>query len=150
MADIKSPEERSRNMAKIRSRDTKPEDYVRKLLFGQGYRYRKNVNGIPGHPDAWLPKYNTALFVHGCFWHRHAGCVYASVPKSRTEFWNAKFEANVKRDMKIRRRLEEDGIRQLTVWECTVKKMSKDPDFRSAVMKEIENFIRSDGQRLEI
>ena len=117
MADIKSPEERSRNMAKIRSRDTKPEDYVRKLLFGQGYRYRKNVSGIPGHPDAWLPKYNTALFVHGCFWHRHAGCRYAYTPKSRVDFWTDKFRKNTARDAAVREQLAAGGIRVLVIWE---------------------------------
>ena len=120
MADIKSPQERSRNMAKIRSRDTKPEDYVRKLLFGQGYRYRKNVGGIPGHPDAWLPKYNTALFVHGCFWHRHAGCRYAYTPKSRVDFWADKFQKNIARDSAVRKQLADGKIRVLVIWECTV------------------------------
>ena len=148
--DTLTPEKRSENMRRVRSTNTKPEVFFRKLLHARGYRYSLYSKKVPGHPDLWMPKYNLAVFVNGCFWHRHAGCVYASVPKSRTEFWNAKFEANVKRDMKIRGRLEEDGIRQLTIWECTVKKMSKDPDFRSAVMKEIEDFIRSDGQRLEI
>lgn len=82
MTDIKSPEERSRNMAAIRSKDTKPEVYLRKLLFAQGYRYRKNYKKIPGHPDIYLPKYRTAIFVHGCFWHRHQGCKYAYMPKA--------------------------------------------------------------------
>ena len=74
MADIKSPEERSLNMSKIRSKDTKPEVWLRKKLFKHGYSYRKNVNNVPGHPDIWLAKYDTAVFVHGCFWHRHEGC----------------------------------------------------------------------------
>ena len=87
MTDIKSPEERSRNMAAIRSKDTKPEVYLRKLLFAQGYRYRKNYKKIPGHPDIYLPKYRTAIFVHGCFWHRHQGCKYAYMPYSNIEFW---------------------------------------------------------------
>ena len=74
MADIKSPEARSLNMSAIKSKDTKPELYLRKLLFSQGYRYRKNVRDVYGHPDIYLPKYNTAVFVHGCFWHRHNNC----------------------------------------------------------------------------
>ena len=81
--DIKSPEERSKNMSAIRSRDTKPEVYFRKLLFAQGYRYRLNAKTVPGHPDIYLKKYNTAIFVHGCFWHRHPGCKYTYMPKSR-------------------------------------------------------------------
>ena len=86
--DIKSAEDRSRNMAAIRSKDTKPEIFFRKLLFANGFRYRKNVNYVPGHPDLYLAKYHTAIFVHGCFWHRHKGCKYAYMPKSRQEFWN--------------------------------------------------------------
>ena len=96
MADIKSPEERSRNMRAIRSKDTKPEVYLRKLLFAQGLRYRKNVSQIPGHPDMYLAKYRTGIFVHGRFWHRHEGCKYAYMPKSRTEFWQKKFIAILK------------------------------------------------------
>ena len=83
MADIKSPEDRSRNMAAIRNKDTKPEIYLRNLLFAEGYRYRKNYAKIPGHPDIYLPKYKTAIFVHGCFWHRHQGCKYAYMPKKQ-------------------------------------------------------------------
>ena len=91
MADIVSPERRSKNMSAIRSKDTKPEIYLRKLLFAEGYRYRIAEKSIPGHPDMFLRKYNTAIFVHGCFWHRHQGCKYAYMPKSRVEFWQKKF-----------------------------------------------------------
>ena len=99
--DIKSPEERSKNMAAIHSKNTKPEIYFRKLLFSQGYRYSLNSGKIPGHPDIYLRKYNTAIFVHGCFWHRHSGCRYAYMPKSKVEFWQKKFEANVNRDLVV-------------------------------------------------
>ena len=150
MADIKSPEERSRNMAKIRSRDTKPEDYVRKLLFAQGYRYRKNVSGIPGHPNAWLPKYNTALFVHGCFWHRHAGCRYAYTPKSRVDFWTDKFRKNTARDAAVREQLAAGRIRVLVIWECTVKKMMKSEEERERVLDRIVQFLASDGETFEL
>lgn len=98
MTDIVSAEERSRNMAAIRNRDTKPEVYLRKLLFVRGYRYRIAAKSVPGHPDIFLRKYNTAIFVHGCFWHRHQGCKYAYTPKSRVEFWQKKFDDNVRRD----------------------------------------------------
>ena len=98
MADIKSPEERSRNMSAIRSKDTEPEVYLRKLLFSEGLRYRKNVRNLPGCPDMYLARYNTAIFVHGCYWHRHEGCKYAYEPKSRSDFWQEKFAANIKRD----------------------------------------------------
>ena len=96
--DNKSPEERSRNMAAIRSKNTKPEIYFRKLLHAQGYRYSLNSKTVLGHPDIYLRKYNTAIFIHGCFWHRHSNCKYAYMPKSRVEFWQNKFEANAKRD----------------------------------------------------
>ena len=89
--DIKSPEERSKNMAAIHSKNTKPEIYLRKLMFARGYRYSVNSKSVPGHPDIYMKKYNTAIFVHGCFWHRHEGCKYAYVPKSRIEFWQKKF-----------------------------------------------------------
>ena len=150
MADIKSPEERSRNMAKIRSRDTKPEDYVRKLLFGQGYRYRKNVSSIPGHPDAWLPKYNTALFVHGCFWHRHAGCRYAYTPKSRVDFWTDKFRKNTARDAAVREQLAAGRIRVLVIWECAVKRMMRSEEERERVLGRIVKFLTSDGEAFEL
>ena len=98
MADIKIPEERSCNMARIRSKDTKPEEYIRKKLYAMGYRYRKNSNAVFGHPDIWMPKYNVAIFVNGCYWHRHDNCRYAYIPKSRIDFWKNKFNRNVMRD----------------------------------------------------
>ena len=122
--DIKSPEERSKNMAAIRSKNTKPEVYFRKLLFAQGYRYSLNSSKVPGHPDIYLRKYNTAIFVHGCFWHRHSDCQYAYMPKSRVEFWQKKFEANVKRDYVVRMELQDKGVKCLIVWECTVKHLN--------------------------
>ena len=150
MADIKSPEERSRNMAKIRSRDTKPEEYVRKLLFGQGYRYRKNVSNVPGHPDAWMAKHNTAVFVHGCFWHRHEGCKYAYTPKSRVEIWTDKFQKNIERDNAVGEQLTERKIRSLIIWECTVKKMMKSEEEKQRVLDLVDRFLKSDEQRCEI
>ena len=141
MADIKSPKERSANMAKIRSRDTKPEVWLRKQLFARGYRYRKNVSNVPGHPDIWLAKYGTAVFVHGCFWHRHEGCRYAYMPKSRVEFWTEKFRKNQDRDAVVCRELAEGGIRELVVWECTIKKMIRSEAERNRCMSEIEAFL---------
>ena len=102
MADIVSPEKRSQNMSAIRSKDTKPEVYLRKLLFAQGYRYRIADKSVPGHPDIFLRKYNTAIFVNGCFWHRHPDCKYAYTPKSRVEFWQKKFDDNVQRDAVVK------------------------------------------------
>lgn len=148
--DIKSPEERSRNMAAIRSKDTKPEIYFRKLLFAQGYRYSLNSKKIPGHPDLYLRKYNTAIFIHGCFWHRHSGCQYAYMPKSRVEFWQKKFEANVKRDYVVKIELQDRGIKCLIVWECTVKKMMKNREFRETYLVTVTNFLKNDKFLLEI
>lgn len=148
--DIKSPEERSRNMAAIRSKDTRPEIYFRKLLFAQGYRYSLNSKKIPGHPDIYLRKYNTAIFIHGCFWHRHSGCKYAYMPKSRVEFWQKKFKANVNRDYIVRMELQDKGIKCLVVWECTVKKMKRNSVNCEKYLKETEDFLENDEMFLEI
>ncbi len=148
--DIKSPEERSRNMAAIRSKDTRPEIYFRKLLFAQGYRYSLNSKKIPGHPYIYLRKYNTAIFIHGCFWHRHSGCKYAYMPKSRVEFWQKKFKANVKRDYIVRMELQDKGIKCLVVWECTVKKMKRNSVNCEKYLKETEDFLENDEMFLEI
>lgn len=150
MADFKSPEERSRNMSRIRSKDTKPEVWFRKQLFAQGYRYRKNVNYLPGHPDLWLAKYNTAVFVNGCFWHRHEGCKYSYTPKSRIDFWTEKFQRNIRRDKQVYRELAERGVKTLVVWECTVNRMMKDPKTAEEILEKVEEFLRSNGMWSEL
>lgn len=148
--DVLTPEQRHKNMSQIRSKDTKPEVWLRKELFAQGYRYRKNSGNIPGHPDIWMRKYNTAIFVHGCFWHRHKGCKYASVPKSRVEFWTEKFQKNVERDERVMQELAALGIKRLIVWECTVKQMMKSEDTTKRIIKEIEDFLVSDVPQKEV
>lgn len=148
--DIKSPEERSKNMAAIHSKNTKPEIYLRKLLFARGYRYGVNSKSVPGHPDIYMKKYNTAVFVHGCFWHRHEGCKYAYMPKSRVEFWLKKFKANVKRDELVRKELASKKIKVLIVWECTIKRMKKDKKTEEEVISLIEKFLLSSEFELEI
>lgn len=148
--DIKSPEDRSKNMAAIRSKNTKPEIYFRKLLFARGYRYSLNSGRIPGHPDIYLRKYNTAIFIHGCFWHRHSGCQYTYMPKSRIEFWQKKFDANVKRDYAVRMELQDKGIKCLIVWECTVKSMKKTQDNCEKYLKMTERFLKENQMFLEI
>lgn len=148
--DIKSPEERSKNMAAIHSKNTKPEIYLRKLLFARGYRYGVNSKSVPGHPDIYMKKYNMAVFVHGCFWHRHEGCKYAYIPKSRVEFWLKKFEANVKRDELVRKELASKKIKVLIVWECTIKRMKKDKKTEEEVISLIEKFLLSSEFELEI
>lgn len=148
--DIKSPEERSKNMAAIHSKNTKPEIYFRKLLFARGYRYSLNSKNIPGHPDVYLRKYNTAIFVHGCFWHRHNGCKYAYMPKSREDFWAEKFETNKKRDCVVQRELQEKGIKCLVIWECAIKQMEKKDIVREEYLKRTENFLVSTEMKMEI
>ncbi|RHQ24290.1 DNA mismatch endonuclease Vsr [Clostridiaceae bacterium AF29-16BH] len=148
--DIKSPEERSKNMAAIHYKNTKPEIYLRKLLFARGYRYGVNSKSVPGHPDIYMKKYNTAVFVHGCFWHRHEGCKYAYMPKSRVEFWLKKFEENVKRDELVRKELESKKVKVLIVWECTIKRMKKDKKIEEEEISLIEKFLLSSEFELEI
>lgn len=150
MADIKSPEERSRNMSAIHGKDTKPELYLRKLLFAEGLRYRKNVQKLPGCPDMYFAKYNAAVFVHGCFWHRHEGCRYTYMPKSRTEFWQNKFDANVRRDKVVHDALAEKGIRYLIVWECTIRSMKKDRFIERTVLSDILSFLKGAEKALEL
>lgn len=148
--DIVTPEQRSKNMAAIRSKDTKPEVYFRKLLFAKGYRYSLNSIKVPGHPDIYLRKYNTAVFIHGCFWHRHEGCKFAYMPKSRIEFWQNKFEANVKRDHIVRMELQEKGIKCLIVWECTVNRMKRNSADCGKYLKVTERFLEGNQTFLEI
>lgn len=150
MADIKSKEERSRNMAAIKRADTKPELYVRKLLFTAGYRYRLQSGKIPGHPDLWLKKYNTAIFVNGCFWHRHKNCQFAYNPKSKTEFWEEKFQKNIHRDQVVREQLGTKNIRCLVIWECSIKEAQKKTGDPMLLLKSIEDFLNSKSQYQEI
>ena len=150
MADIISRERRSRNMAAIRSKNTKPEVYLRKLLFAEGFRYRIAERSVPGHPDIFLRKYNTAVFVNGCFWHRHQGCKYAYTPKSRSDFWQKKFDANVRRDSMVKRDLQDQKIKQLIVWECTIKKMQRDKNYERRIVQQCSLFITSDIAQLEL
>ena len=148
--DIKSPEERSKNMAAIHSKNTKPEIYLRKLLFARGYRYGVDSKSVPGHPDIYMKKYNTAIFVHGCFWHRHKGCKYAYMPKSRVEFWQKKFDANVKRDELVRKELMSKKVKVVIVWECTVKEMKKNKRTEQEIIALIEKFLLSSDAELVI
>ena len=101
MADVHSAKVRSYNMSRIRSKDTNPEELVRKYLFSKGFRYRKNDVRLPGMPDIVLPKYKTVIFVNGCFWHGHQGCRYFVWPKNNAEFWKKKIGENIQRDDKI-------------------------------------------------
>ena len=122
MSDKLTPEKRSWNMSRIKGKDTKIEVEVRKYLFSKGYRFRKNDKRYPGKPDIVLPKYHVAIFVHGCFWHRHAGCKDATTPKTRTEFWLEKFDKNVKNDRIKQEKLRELGWKVIVIWECELKR----------------------------
>jgi len=113
-------------MSRIRSKDTFIEVRVRKWLFHHGYRYRKNVKSLPGKPDVVLNSYKTVIFIHGCFWHRHPGCKFTITPKTRTEFWNEKFESNIANDRKHQGELEKIGYRVIVVWECEITKQFDD------------------------
>lgn len=121
MADTKTPAERSENMSRIRSTNTKPEEIVRKYLFSHGFRYRKNDKRYPGKPDIVLPKYRTIIFVNGCFWHMH-GCSRSRLPRSNQEYWKPKIERNIARDSESKQKLEADGWKVIVVWECELRK----------------------------
>lgn len=119
--DTLTKAERSERMARIRSKNTKPELRVRRLVHGLGYRFRLYRKDLPGSPDLVFPSRRKVVFVHGCFWHAHENCAVANRPKSRSDFWNAKFQRNRVRDGKNQACLERDGWRVLTVWECETK-----------------------------
>ena len=121
----KVSKERSKNMAAIKSKNTNPEIKVRKLLHSLGYRIRLHKKELPGSPDIVLKKYKTVVFVHGCFWHRHKECKYATNPKTREEFWNKKFLSNIERDIKVRERIKAAGWKSIVVWECELKDIQK-------------------------
>ena len=119
--DVHDKKTRRYNMTRIKGKNTKPEEQVRKYLFAKGFRYRKNYSVLPGTPDIVLPKYKTVIFVNGCFWHGHKGCRYFVIPKTNTEFWVNKIETNIQRDHNKARQLEELGWRVIVVWECNLK-----------------------------
>ena len=121
MVDSLTPEKRSWNMSRISGKNTKPELAVRSLLHRQGFRFRVNRKDLPGKPDIVLKKHKAVIFVHGCFWHRHKGCNDTSTPKTRTQFWQKKFDENVARDKRNIRALRESGWNVIVVWECEIK-----------------------------
>ncbi len=148
MADIKSPEARSKNMSAIRSVNTRPEVKIRKALFAKGYRYRLHDKKLPGKPDIVLPKYKTVIFVHGCFWHGHKGCYLYKRPAQNREFWDQKIGANKQRDAEVSKALLEKKWKVLIVWGCSIKgryKLSFDD-----VISKIIAFIQSDKAYDEI
>jgi len=138
MTDIYSKNKRSQIMSKISGKETEPEVLVRKFLFRKGFRYRKNDKRYPGTPDIVLPKYKTAIFVHGCFWHGH-NCRAGKLPETRKEFWQNKIDTNIARDKKNRQDLEKLGWKVLVIWQCELKNKK----IRAEKLKEIEQKIQN-------
>ena len=134
--DVHNPEQRSYNMSRIRSKNTKPEVLLRKALWNNGIRYSLHSKKLPGSPDIVITKHRIAVFVHGCFWHRHQGCKYTTTPETRKEFWEAKFSENIARDKRNYKALIEMKWKVLIVWECEVKN-----EFEKTINKVID-FIR--------
>lgn len=145
MADIVDKATRSRMMSGIRGTNTKPELRLRKALHAEGFRFRVNVRSLPGTPDIVLPKWKTAIQVHGCYWHRHAGCSKATTPSSNTEFWKKKFQNNVRRDARAFTDLHALGWRTVIVWECVINRKT-DKELRVSITE----FMRSEARHCEI
>ncbi len=142
MADTMTPEQRSRCMAAVKGKDTKPEMIVRKYLFSRGLRFRVQVRKLPGNPDIVLPKFKTVIFVDGCFWHGHEGCKYFRLPKSNIEFWKEKIERNVARDAHNETELKALGWNVIRVWECEIKTVSRREEYLMSLYVRIVNPIQ--------
>lgn len=146
MSDVVSPEVRSRMMAGIKGKNTRPEIVVRKLLFSAGLRYRLHRRDLPGSPDIVMPSRRIVIFVHGCFWHGHHGCRLAKIPATRAEFWAAKIAANQSRDVAAIKRLLNEKWRVLIVWECAVRDRAMAPNLLDRML----TWISGDGEYAEI
>jgi DNA mismatch endonuclease (patch repair protein) len=148
MADVLTPAQRQLNMSRIRGRDTKLEMLIRRGLHARGLRYRLHDRSLPGRPDLVLPKYHTAVFIHGCFWHAH-GCALSKLPATRQDFWQKKLEGNAARDERALAALQASGWRVLVIWECALRGQKRLSESR--VLDSAEMFIRNaDTQLLEI
>ncbi len=143
MADVMTPEQRSRCMAAVKGKDTKPEMIVRKYLFSRGLRYRVNNRKLSGAPDIVLKKYKTVVFIDGCFWHGHEGCKYFRVPKSNVQFWKEKIERNVARDFRNEAELKALGWRVIRVWECEIKTLAQREEYLKHLFDLIVNPAQS-------
>lgn len=146
MADIVNKQVRSRMMAGIRGKDTQPELAIRRALHARGFRFRLHAKNIPGRPDLVLPKYRAVIFVHGCFWHRHEQCRFATTPATRADFWKTKFAANVARDRAAIAELNESGWRVAKIWECALRKTVH----REAAAELMAVWLQSEVRSLEI
>ena len=139
--DKVTKEKRSDIMSRVRCKNTKPEEMVRKFLFSKGFRYRKNDKRYPGKPDIVLPKYHTAIFVNGCFWHQHPGCKAAALPESNRQYWKEKLSRNVERDRQEIQELEDLGWNVIVIWECEISTKKK---------REIRLLVLSDEIRVQL
>lgn len=146
MPDIVDTKTRSRMMAGIRGKDTRPELLLRKALHARGYRYRVHVRFLPGSPDMVFPRFRAVVLVHGCFWHRHPGCPYATIPGTNPEFWQTKFDQNVRRDAHQHDALRAAGWRVAIVWECATRSEAR----LMAAVDEVSEWLRSDRIDLEL
>lgn len=136
--------QRSRMMSNIRGKDTWPERTLRSLLFAKGFRYRLHVRTLPGSPDLVFPKRRAVVFIHGCFWHRHEGCRYTTIPRTNEEFWQRKFLGNVDRDRRHVEALRALGWRVATVWECALKRSVED------TARSVEEWLHGDDEAMVI
>ena len=127
-------------MSRVHNTDTSIEVKVRKYLFSEGFRFRKNVKTLPGKPDVVLPKYKTVIFVHGCFWHRHEGCKDNTTPKTRTEFWEEKFKKNVENDKLHTELLNNNGWNVIVIWKCEIEK-----DFDNTISRIVRQILERDS-----
>lgn len=146
VADIVDKQTRSRMMAGIKGKDTKPELVLRKALHARGFRFRLHAKDVPGRPDLVFAKHHAVVFVHGCFWHRHADCRYATTPSTRPDFWQGKFDANIARDGAVVEALLDSGWRVATVWECALRK----PDTIHAAVDSVCRWLLSGDRTMEV
>ena len=147
MTDVHSKETRSKNMAAVSGKNTKPELLIRKALHRLGFRFRLHDKNLPGKPDLVLPKYKAVIFINGCFWHHH-DCHLFTWPATRKDFWRTKIEANKARDIETVKQLRSMGWRVLTIWECSLKGKSRLP--MDALTSTVSKWIKGDSAELEI
>lgn len=146
MLDVLNRKQRSFNMSRIRSKDTKPELLIRKALFAKGFRYRLHQKNLPGRPDLVFSKYKAVIFINGCFWHYH-GCHLSKLPSTRRDWWKSKLEGNRSRDQNNREKLLASGWKILIVWECVLHGKNK---VSASVISKIEKWLLSDTSFLEL
>ncbi len=140
----RKPMTRSENMSRVKGSNTKPEIYLRKLLWHRGIRYRTNYTDLVGKPDIYISKYNTVIFVNGCFWHMHENCKLSTIPMTNKKFWEEKLIGNAERDRATNKLLRDQGIKVITVWGCEIKRMRRDPYYREKKLDGIISSIESD------